>query len=66
MKTIWKSGYDARVQEPNVVTECIIICSPAEYLVINKALSLYQMPKSETLLVRAMLEKMKHPAEVEE
>ena len=66
MKTIWKSGYDARVQEPNVVTECIIICSSAEYLVLSKALREYRMHKDETLLVRAMVEKMKHPAEVEE
>ena len=65
MKTIWKSDYDARVQEPNVVTECVIICSPAEYLVLNKALSLYHANKAETLLVRAMVEKMKKPVEMD-
>ena len=66
MKTIWKSGYDARVQEPDVITECFIVCSPTEYLVLSKALSEYRMHKDETLLVRAMVEKMKKPEEVEE
>lgn len=66
MKTIWKSGYSPRIQERDVVTECVIICSPAEYLVLNKALSLYHANKEEMLLVRAMVEKMKKPIEMDE